>query len=311
MVAKAVKQIPLSPDITLSQLVSAMRECGVLGAGRLGRALELTVEMLTDEDYTVFLTLGGPLVPGGLRRVIQTLIARDFIDYLITTGANLVHDIVEALGYPGRQGSFHTDDTKLRALGIGRAGDIFFLQKGFEALEKKIYQVLDSLKIPQEGLSVSEFLTAVGESIDDENSILKTLALKRMPVFCPAILDSMLGLHLWTYGQLHPLRINPLKDMSRLADIVCSSKKVGALILGGGTSKHFLLGACMLRDGLDAAVQITLDRPEGGSIGGAPLEEAVSWRKARNKRRLVTIIGDVTIVFPILMAAVLQMLEKR
>jgi deoxyhypusine synthase len=161
-----------------------------------------------------------------------------------------------------------------------------------------------------DGISTSEFLMEVGNSLDDESSILKTLATKQTPVFCPAILDSMLGLHLWTYGQLHPLRLDPLKDMSRLADIMYDSKKVGALILGGGTSKHFLLAASTLREGLDAAVQITLDRPEGGSVGGAPLEEAISWKKARKKSRLVTIVGDATMVFPILITASLQKLDE-
>jgi deoxyhypusine synthase len=307
---KYVKQIPLRTDIRVSQLVEAMGHCGVLGAGNLGRALKITVEMFKNPDYTVFLTLAGPMVPGGLRKIVQTLIAQGLVDGLVTSGANLVHDIIEALGHPGHQGTFAANDIGLRAQNIGRAGDIFFPQEGFAALEKKIYQVLDTIPSARlEGVSVSEFLTELGNSLEDKTSILKTLATKQIPVFCPAILDSMLGLHLWTYGQLHPLRIDPVKDMSRLADMMYDSKKVGALILGGGTSKHFLLGASTLREGLDAAVQITLDRPEGGSLSGATLEEAVSWKKVKARSHLVTVIGDATMIFPILMTASLQLLR--
>ena len=312
VVGRLVKQMPLRADISVSQLVESMGKSGVLGAGNLGRALRVTTEMFKDPDYAVFLTLAGPMVPGGLRKIIQTLIARGLVDGLVTTGANLVHDIIEALGHSGVQGTFTADDVGLRAQNIGRAGDIFFPQEGFTALEKKIHQVLDTIPSSRlEGISVSEFLAEMGNSLDDKTSILSTLAAKQVPVFCPAILDSMLGLHLWTYGQLHPLHIDPLRDMSRLADMMYDSKRVGAIILGGGASKHFLLGASTLRDGLDAAVQITLDRPEGGSLSGAPLEEAISWKKAKAKSRLATIIGDATIVFPILMTASLQALEGQ
>ena len=135
VVGKLVKQIPLRADISISQLVASMGNSGVLGAGHLGRALRITVEMFKDPDYTVFLSLAGPMIPGGLRRIIQALLARGLVDGLVTTGANLVHDIVEALGHPGVQGTFAADDVALRAQNIGRAGDIFFTQEGFTALE--------------------------------------------------------------------------------------------------------------------------------------------------------------------------------
>jgi len=142
-------------------------------------------------------------------------------------------------------------------------------------------------------------------SLHDKNSILRTAAEKEIPIFAPTLLDSMLGFHIWTYSQLHSLNIDQVSDMTRLADMIYEAKKVGALILGGGSSKHFLLGANTLRDGLDMAVQITLDRPEGGSVGGASLEEAISWKKAKSGG-LATVIGDATIIFPVLIAGVLE-----
>jgi deoxyhypusine synthase len=109
---------------------------------------------------------------------------------------------------------------------------------------------------------------------------------------------------------LRGLALNPIRDLHRLSDLMYESKKVGAIILGGGLPKHHILGASILRDGVDAAVQITLDRPEGGSLSGAPLEEAVSWRKARARSKLVTVIGDVTVIFPTMIAAAIERLEK-
>jgi deoxyhypusine synthase len=308
MAEERVEQIILAPRLRVSPLLEAMGRAGVLGAGSLGRAFEVTLEMLEDPDYTVFLTLAGPMIPGGLRKIVQTLLDRGLVEAIVTSGANVVHDIIEAMGYRAVKGSFQADDSALRAAGIGRAGDILFPQEGFLALEKKTYEVLDSIpEAKRGGLSVSELLTEYGRSLDDEGSFLRTATKKGIPIFAPALLDSMLGLHIWTYSQLHNLRLDPVRDMTNIADIIYEAKKVGALILGGGAPKHFLLGANTLREGLDAAVQITLDRPEGGSVGGAPLEEAVSWKKAKGGR-LVTVVGDATMIFPILIAGALERL---
>jgi deoxyhypusine synthase len=310
MVWKPVIQISLERGISISQLVESMERSGVLGAGSFGRAFKVSLKMLSDPDFTVLLTLAGPMIPGGLRKIIHMLITRRLIEGVVTSGANVVHDITEALGYPSVQGSYTADDVDLGAENIGRAGDIYFPHEGFEALEKKTYQILDTIRGEQKGkLSVSELLTVFGSSLNDRYSVIVGAREVGIPIFCPAVLDSMLGLHIWTYSQLHPLNIDLVKDMSHLSDIIYKAKKMGAIILGGGTSKHFLLGACTLIEGLDAAIQITLDRPEGGSLSGAPLREAVSWGKAKAGSQLVTVIGDATILFPILISACLEKMD--
>jgi deoxyhypusine synthase len=95
--------------------------------------------------------------------------------------------------------------------------------------------------------------------------------------------------------------------MHQLSDIVFESKKVGAVILGGGLPKHYALASNLLKGGVDAAIQITMDRSETGSLGGAPLEEAKSWAKARAGSNLVTVIGDATVLFPLILAGALDM----
>lgn len=297
----------ITSGMTVGQLVVEMGESGVLGAGRIARAAAIIKDMFTDPDYTVFLTLAGPMIPGGLRRVVGELISRKCIDAIIASGANIVHDVIEGLGYKEIRGSLLVDDTKLKKQGIGRAGDIFFEQKGFEALEKKMGNVFDSiLKNGIEAISISDLISEISKNLTDFESVLKKALTHGVPIFSPGLLDSMIGLHLWTFNQIKQLRINPVQDLNRLSDIIYDAKKIGAIILGGGLPKHHVLGVSILKDGVNAAVQITLDRPEGGSLSGAPLEEAISWNKAKPLKKLETVIGDATIIFPLLVAAVLE-----
>lgn len=304
---KYVKQMRVSPGMSAGQLVDEMKACGVLGAGRLAEAVHVLAEMFTNPDYIVFLGLAGPVIPGGLRGVIGDLIDRRCVDVVVTNGANVVHDVVEALGYRHLKGTFGADDVKLREKKLGRVGDIYINQKAFEALEKNAYKVLTNLyeKDVRE-ISTSRLLYEMGRSLKDPESILVKAGKKGVPIFCPGLFDSMLGLHIWMFSQQRKLSISPVADLQVLSEIVFNAKRTGAVILGGGLPKHYILGANMLRDGINAAVQITLDRPEGGSLSGAPLEEAISWRKAKAKGKLITVIGDMTIVFPVIVAAALE-----
>jgi deoxyhypusine synthase len=302
----------VTSKMTVGQLVSEMEKSGVLGAGRVAKAVSIIVEMFRDSAYTVFLTLAGPMIPGGLRRVIGTLLDKEYVDAIVTSGANIVHDIIEGIGYKGVRGSFYGDDVQLREKGIGRAGDIYFEQEGFEALEKTMYQVFNHLAAKGVSkLSISNLLNETGKIVDDEDSVLKKASTQEVPVFSPGILDSMLGIHLWTYNQLNHLEIDPIADLNQLSNIVLDTEKVGVIILGGGLPKHHTLGANTLREGVDAAIQITLDRPEGGSFSGAPLEEAISWKKVKASDKLVSVIGDATILFPVIVAAVLEELDRN
>ena len=307
-----VKQMKIRPKMTVGQLVDEMKLCGVLGAGRLAKAVDVFTEMLRDESYTVFLSLAGPMVPGGLRNIISELISDNHIDVIVTNGANVVHDIIEALGMRHLKGSFVADDTELRSLGRGRIGDIYVPQEAFEVLEKDLFNIFDGIAEEKRSkLAVRELLNEIGRHLKDEKSILHQASIKKTPIFAPGILDSMVGLHIWTYSQTKIFNIDQLADMQQLSDIIFDSEKTGVIILGGGLPKHFVLGANILREGVDAAIQITLDRPEAGSLSGAPLEEGISWKKVKSDDKLVTVIGDAVILFPIIVAASLEKLEKN
>jgi len=304
---KRVKHMQLNGCLTVGALVSEMNKCGVLGAGNIGKAAEIVTEMFNDRDYTVFLTLAGPLVPGGMRQIIRELIDQEYVNAVVTTGANMVHDMVEALGHRHWIGTFLAKDEELMTKDIGRIGDIYIEQNAFKGLEKWIHETLE--KIPEqkrERISTTELLFEIGKNISDPNSILATAAKKGVPIISPGLVDSIAGFHMWMYGQDKTLRIDPLLDTHTIVDIVYEAKKVGMIILGGGWPKHFALFANTFREGVDCAIQITMDRPEPGGLSGATLKEAISWGKVKPEGKVVTVICDATIAFPLIVASALE-----
>ena len=303
---KRVEQMRLRPGMTVGELAEEMRRAGVIGAGRVGKAVEIVAEMFSDPDYTTFITLSGPLVPSGMRLIFRDLIRDGYVDAVVTNGANMVHDIVEAMGRSHMVGEVDVDDAELLERGINRVYDIFIESDTWVALEGFVWGILDGLPedrrvdVPFHGL-----LREIGLKLDDEGSILFTAARKGVPIFCPGLLDSMLGIPLWMYSKRSRLVINPLKDFDLLGDMIYEAKKTGAIILGGGMPKHHTQYMNTLREGLDAAIQISTARVEDGSLSGAPLKESVSWGKLKGDKAS-TIFGDVTIVFPLIVAAALE-----
>lgn len=304
---KVVKHIEIKKSMRVKEILREMRETGVLGAGRLGQAAYVLSEMFKDSDCSVFLTLAGPLVPAGLRKVIVNLIEGEYINVIVTTGANIVHDMIESLGFRHYQGTFEANDRKLKEEDIGRIGDIYVEQKAFQKLEEWMYNMLEKIpEIKKKRISVAELLSEIGRKLPDKKSILSTAARKDVPIICPAFLDSIAGFHLWIYGQNGKINLDPLLDVSILMKRVYEAEKVGIIILGGGVPKHFALFANSFRDGVDLAVQITMDRPEHGGLSGATLEEAISWGKVKPEGKAVTVICDATIAFPLIVAAALD-----
>ena len=303
---KRVKQMRLRPGMTVGELAEEMRNAGVIGAGRVGRAVEMVAEMFSDPDYTTFITLSGPLVPSGMRLVFRDLIRDGHVDVVVTNGANVVHDIVEAMGKPHMVGEVDVDDVELHERGINRAYDIFIESDTWPKLEEYVGGILDGLPEKRRvGIPIHGLLREIGLRLEDEESILYTAARKGVPIFSPGLLDSMLGIPLWMYSKRSSLVIDPIKDFDLLGEIVYEAKKSGAIILGGGTPKHHAQYMNTLREGLDAAVQISTARAEDGSLSGAPLKESVSWGKLKGDMAS-TIFGDVTIVFPLIVAAALE-----
>nr|WP_148217903.1 deoxyhypusine synthase [Methanothermus fervidus] len=293
------------PKMKVSDLINEMGKSRVLGAGKVYKAAKILRKMFNDKDMNVFLSLAGPLVPGGMRQIIADLVKQGKIDVIISSGANLTHDLLEAFGGAHYRGKGF-DDKKLRKKSIGRIGDIYTKSDDFEIFEEKINIIFKKIAKKKKIISIRELLYEIGKYLDDKNSIIKNATEKNVPIYSPGIIDSMIGLQLWMFTQENELHLDAVADMHHLSDVVFSSKKIGAIILGGGLPKHYTIASTILRGGIDAGIQITTDRGEGGSLSGAPLEEAISWGKARANADLVTVVGDVTIIFPLLVAAAID-----
>ena len=304
-----VNQIDVEENMMISDLIAQFDESGVLGAGRVARACNILADMIQDEDMSVFMSLGGPLIPGGMRNIVTKMIREGHVDLIVSSGANITHDLVEAFG-----GSHYRhegkDDEELNEEGIGRIADINVGSDDFTIFETEITRIFEKISAEKKVVSIQELLYEIGLLVEDESSFVATAARNNVPIFAPGLIDSMMGLQLWIFTQDHDFTINAVGDMPYLSDIVFESEKVGAILLGGGLTKHYTLASNVIKGGLDTAIQITMDRPEAGSLGGAPLEEAKSWAKARCGSNLASVVGDVTVVFPLIYAAALDKIKK-
>jgi deoxyhypusine synthase len=305
-----IDHMDINGKMSVLELINEMGRSGVLGAGRMFRATQLLSEILQDNETTVFLSVAGPLVPGGLRKVIRDMIDQGMVNVLITSGANITHDLLEAFGGKHHRG-MNEDDETLCQQGMGRIGDLYTKSEDFEVFEEEITKIMGKITEKDNYLTIREFLTEIGTSLEDEESIVYTAVKNGVPIYAPGIIDSMLGLQLWMFTQENELHLDASGDMSELSDIVYDSNKVATIILGGGLPKHYALASNLLKGGVDAAIQVTMDRSETGSLGGAPLEEAKSWAKAKAGSNLVTVIGDATIIFPLMLAGAMEKIENK
>lgn len=278
-------------------------------ATQIERAVQI-IKRMKKERATVFLSFTSNMVASGLRGIFAELCKRKFIDVIITAGGSLDHDLIRA--YDDYYiGDFFMDDVELHRKGVNRLGNILIPNERYELLEKKIKPVFERLYKKGKMSSPSEIAREIGESIsakDGGKSFLYWAARNNIPVYCPGITDSAIGLQAYFFKQQAKRRdfgIDVTKDMPQLAQTVLTANKTGAIVLGGGISKHHTIGVNILRGGLDYAVYVTTASPWDGSLSGARTQEAVSWGKISEKAKTanaVTVDGDATVVFPIILS---------
>lgn len=297
---KPIRHAKITQDMTVNELVEAFSGCA-FGAGRLFEAVDIYREMVNDDGCTKFFGLAGAMVPAGMRRVVSGMIRDREIDILVTTGANLVHDIIESMGLHHYKGTDTADDVQLKHDAVNRIYDVFLPEHHFTDFEEKLQSIFK--EIPEK-LSITELLSHIGARLDDDNSILKSAYDMGVPVYCPAIQDSIIGLQAWLYKQTKPLNVDVFADMRGLIDRCYEAKRAGVLIVGGGVPKNFILQSMLVTPkSFDYAIQLTMDRPETGGLSGATLDEARSWGKIGERARSVTVYSDATITLPIIVAA--------
>lgn len=285
----------------VDDLVREMSNSGVLGAGKLGRAVDIFEEMIRNKDCKVFMGVAGAMVPGGMKEIFMDMINNKIIDVLVITGANLTHDLIEALGFNHFQGDSNVDDAELNKKGFDRIYNIYMPNDAYKKLEDFIDSIFDELSKTK---TVKEFLWTIGKH-SPKDSILNACYKNKIPVFCPAISNSGIGLMIW--GNLmknKTINVNAFEDLKEILDIAWTCKKAGVFYIGGGEPKNYIQQAMQFTKGASYGIQITMDRPEPGGSSGAPLREGVSWGKIQSKGKYIDVICDATIALPIILSAV-------
>ncbi|MFX0207789.1 MAG: deoxyhypusine synthase [Candidatus Hodarchaeota archaeon] len=307
MTFKKMKQVSIRPNMTVIELLTSMKEGGFT-CRKVALATELLEEMIGDEGCTIFLGLAGALIPGGMRNIIREMIEKEFVNCIVTTGANISHDLLETSGGSHYHGSEKLDDMKLKEIEMSRIFSTLIPYESFVKFESLVQKVLKYL--PTQKMSTQEFIYELGRHIEDPQSIVRAAFLKKVPIFSPSFADSMLGVQSWLFSQTTPLMIDVLKDHSEFSKIIYETERMGALFLGGGVPKHFIMNGSQLHNGLSYAIQITMDRPEHGGVSGASVKEAISWGKVAKQAKWIDIMGEVTLILPLIITGVLSLVSE-
>jgi deoxyhypusine synthase len=288
-----------------------------LSGGFTGRhfaeAVDVLAEMWRDTGCYRILSFPAAIISTGLRGVIRQLVRDGRVNMVVTTCGTLDHDIARSFGNYFK-GDFRLDDEELLRKGYHRLGNVVVPRRSYgPLLERKLRPLLTQLY--DEGIrsvGPSELSWLIGDRLLGEDSILHWAAKRKVPVIVPGITDGAVGSQLWLFSQRHrDFKVDPFKDEELMSEASFSSERMGALMLGGGISKHHTIWWAQFRGGLDYAIYITTAVEYDGSLSGALVREAISWGKVKAKARQVTVHGDVTVLLPFLVSAALIRLTER
>jgi len=283
------------------------------GAGHVGEAADLLAEMFA-EDVSVFFGLAGAMVPAGMRRVASDLLRDGHVDALVTTGATLTHDTIEAIGdkhHHGQAGG-RDHDEQLREEEVDRIYDVYLPQEGFATFESHLLEEVFPPLEAEGTVSIERFTRELGRAnaaVNEREGVIEDPGLAAaaydagVPVYVPAVQDSVLGLQAWLRSQVTDFSLDALSDMGGLSDLAADADRAGAFVVGGGVPKNYVLQTMLVAPGAyDMAVQLTMDPPETGGLSGATLDEARSWGKLTPEARNVSVYADATVTLPLVVA---------
>jgi len=307
----AIDDYDFSEDLSVNELVVQMERAWGFTAGKLAVGVNILEHMNTAHECVKFLSFTGNLVATGTRGALKELVKRKLVDVIITTCGTLDHDIARCWK-KYYKGSFVMNDAKLHEKNINRLGNILVPNDSYGIiLEQKMQTLLQELW--KEGIreaSSSQLCREIGKRICNETSILYWAAKNNIPVYVPGIVDGAVGYQVWLFSQDHDLKLNLLKDSGELNDIVFTAKKSGALIIGGGISKHHTIWWNQFKDGLDYVVYVSTADEWDGSLSGARPREAVSWGKINAKAKRIMVEGDASLILPIMVSALLSRMKN-
>jgi deoxyhypusine synthase len=302
-----VAPINIKKNMYVRDLIKEMSNSGAFGAGKIAKSVDILTAMIKDKECRVFFGLAGAMVPAGMKNIIIDMLKNKHIDILVTTGANITHDLIESLGHRHYQGSEFADDSELNKLNIDRIYNVYMEDKVYKDLENFITSLKD--KFPNKKINICEFLREIGKNIENKDSILKVCYENKIPIFCRGIADCGLGQMTWMHlTQNNIIEVDAFKDLKEINELVWTAKKIGVVYIGGGVPKNYIQQATQFseehKNGADYGIQITTDRPESGGSSGAPLKEGISWGKMKPEGNHITVYCDATIALPLIYAGV-------
>ena len=311
MLKEVIEDYDFSKSGSVDDLVLQMEKAWGFTAGKLAVGVRILERMNRERGCVKFLSFTGNLVATGTRGALKELVKRKMVDVIVTTCGTLDHDIARCWRNYYR-GSFVMNDAKLRDNSINRLGNVLVPNDSYGIIiEKKMGELLESLwKEGIKEVSSSQICREIGKRICNETSILYWAAKKDIPVYVPGITDGAVGYQIWFFSQDHNFKLNLLKDSGELNNIVYEAKKAGALLVGGGISKHHTLWWNQFRDGLDYVVYISTADEWDGSLSGARPREAVSWGKISEKAKRIMVEGDASLILPVMVSSLMTRLGK-
>ena len=307
---------------SISTLLDEMSQTGFQGK-KLGEVARIWADMARAKGLTVFLGLTGSLSTTGQWKIVRWLVEKRYVDVIVSTGANISEDILEALGYHYYQGTWLADDEELLKLKIDRFYDVYADELQYRKLERTIYNFADTLD-PKKVYSTREFLYGFGEFLSNKgiDSIVAAAQRAKVPIYSPGLIDSGYGvaLSLLRREKGKMIRLDQTKDMEELAQIAERTKKTGVVYLGGGVPKDTIQLSTIIKSlskggeeetPHEFAIQITADSPQWGGLSGCTLEEAISWGKISSNAKKAVLYADITLALPLVAHALNEKVSRR
>jgi deoxyhypusine synthase len=317
----------VSANMTVEQLINFYGSTGY-NARRLAEAAEVLKEMI-DTHSTVCLTLAGAMTPIGIGRTISAMIEAGFIDWIVSTGANVYHDLHFAYDLPVRQGHFDVDDDTLYSKQIVRIYDVYIKEMGTLQAQDIVVQreIKRAKKVIPQNASTADIAYALGKAAKEnskypEKSFIVKAYEHKVPVYMPAIGDSSIGLNMLPllFEDNKSILPNVILDVAESAAILWKSERSGGLELGGGVPKNFFqqTGPALYQilkikeGGQDYLIQMTDARPDTGGLSGATLQEGKSWGKIKTSHKdNIIVYGDSSVYFPLLCSYIMSVCKPR
>ena len=307
---KPVEDFSITKDMQINKIFEQMSKSGGFESRNLADGLYALTDMIKDENCLKFLSFVAAITSTGLRGVIKDMIKKKWFDVVITTCGALDHDIARHFSNYN-QGSFTMDDAELTKQNIHRLGNVLVPMESYgPIIEEKMQSFLEEeyAKGTRE-MSTEDICRMIGSHLG-EDSFLYWAYKNDVKVVVPGIVDGAVGSQIWMFSQKHAdFKLNIIKDSDTLAGLIFKAKKSGALMLGGGISKHHTLWWNQYRSGLDFAVYITTAQEFDGSLSGALVREAISWGKVTQDAKQTTIHAELTTILPFLYLGLLEILE--